>query len=217
MLGCDNTVTFCRTSAVKYPFGDGVSEMNAAEKIAATYLRLNGFLLLPHFTVFEGGYHGHVDLVGLRAAGSKEGGGELTFPTDDGFFAAIPRHVCERPRDTFLGLVAEVRTNKKRDEPEAYQVDYVRNFLGGVPVLQVTFFESDKQPSWPGGCLEIGNEYALRWIIERVRWMDKNHTGLTKSGSWPWSDDALAEFLVLYRYGAFGLSERGDAADRPRE
>lgn len=35
--------------------------MNMAEKIAATYLRLNGFLVLLQFTVFIDGEHGHVD------------------------------------------------------------------------------------------------------------------------------------------------------------
>ncbi len=79
--------------------------MNAAEKIAASYLRLNGFLLLPHFTVFEGGYHGHVDIVGLRAAGSKEVGGGLTFPTDDKLFAAIPKEIPRASaRGYLLGL-----------------------------------------------------------------------------------------------------------------
>ena len=154
--------------------------------------------------MFEGGYHGHVDLVGLRAAGSEEVGGELPFPTDEKLFDAVPRHICELPRNTFLGLVVEVRTNKNRDEPEANQVAYVRRFLGNVPVLKVAFLESDKQPAWTDGCMQVGNRYALSWIIKRVRWMDDNHHRLTKAGSWPWSDDALAEFLVLHRYGAFG-------------
>ena len=42
--------------------------MNTAEKIAVMYLRLNGFLLLPHFTVFDGNYQNHINLIGLRAA-----------------------------------------------------------------------------------------------------------------------------------------------------
>lgn len=124
--------------------------MNAAEKIAGAYLRLNGFLLLPQFTVFHSGYHGHVDWVGLRAAGSKEVGGNMTFPTDDEFFAAIPPGVCARPRDTLLGLVAEVRTNKRRDKPEANQVEYARNFLGGATVIEVAFAESNKPPCLAG-------------------------------------------------------------------
>jgi hypothetical protein len=41
--------------------------LNLAEKIARAYLRLNGFPQLPHFTVFSGGEHGHVDLIGIRA------------------------------------------------------------------------------------------------------------------------------------------------------
>lgn len=177
--------------------------MNFAEKIAGVYLRLNGFLLLPQFTVFEGGYHGHVDWVGLRAAGSREIGGNREFPTDDKFFAAIPSNICAHPRDSLLGLVAEVRTNKQRDEPQANQVKYVRTFLGGATVIEVAFSESNNPPACRDNCIEIGNNYALRWIFERIRWMDKNHHGLTKSGSWPWSEDAIAEFLVLNRYGAF--------------
>jgi hypothetical protein len=46
--------------------------MNGPEKIAAAYLRLNGFLLLPQFTIFDGQRHNHIDLVGVRCAASVE-------------------------------------------------------------------------------------------------------------------------------------------------
>lgn len=179
--------------------------MNLAEKIAAAYLRLNGFLLLPHFTVFDGVCHGHVDLVGLRAPGSKEESGGITFPVDDKFFGAIKANVCTNPRDSLLGVVAEVRTNRSVDEPKVEQQDYVTVFLGGASVVPVAFFESMAEPIWPDRCLKVGNVYALKWIIERIQFMDKNHRKLTKSGSWPWSDDALADLMVLHRYGAVGL------------
>jgi hypothetical protein len=143
--------------------------MNLAEKIAATYLRLNGFLLLPHFTVFGGGYHGHVDVLGLRAGGSKELAGVLTFPTDDKFFGAVPHRITESARDTSLGLVAEVRTNDSRDRPHPNQLDYVRAFLGNVPVVPVAFFESKTEPVWREECLEVGNAYAIRWIVQRIQ------------------------------------------------
>ena len=188
--------------------------MNTAEKIAGAYLRLNGFLLLPQFTVFLGGSHGHVDWVGLRAAGSKEVGVNMPFPTDDKFFEAIPKDICAEPRDTLLGLVAEVKTNDELDRPKADQVEYIRNFLGEATVIEVAFSESRNPPAWPNGCMEIGNGYALKWIIDRIRWMDENHDrGLTKLGSWTLSEDTLADFLVLHRYGAFKQAEPVAKAD----
>jgi hypothetical protein len=136
--------------------------MNAAEKIAPTYLRLNGFLLLPHFTVLAGGQHGHVDIVGLRAAGSAEVSRELTFPVDDKFFTVVAesKHY-EDPRNRFLGLVAEVRTNTKIVHPELADLDYVRTFLGRVPIVPVGFSDSAEAPIWSKGSVEIGNTYAV--------------------------------------------------------
>ena len=96
--------------------------MIATEKIAVTYLRLNGFLLLPQFTVFIGGDHGHVDLVGLRAKGSKEQAGQFVFPIDERFFKAIDRLISANPLEEFLGLVGEVKTNRQKDHPQKDQV-----------------------------------------------------------------------------------------------
>jgi len=61
--------------------------MNTAEKLACTYLRLNGFLLTPHFTIFSGENHTHIDIIGLRSKGSKEEVDNFTFPLDDDFFS----------------------------------------------------------------------------------------------------------------------------------
>ena len=180
--------------------------MNPAEKIAATYLRLNGFLLLPHFTMFGGGYHNHVDLLGLRAPHSIERTGYATFPTDDEFFKAIPGTICKQPREVLLGALAEARTNTTRDHPNEEQMEYVQFFLGDATIVPMAFSDSAHPPHWVGLCLEIGNRHAINWIIQRIRWMDNHHEGLTKTGSWPWSEDALADLLVLHKYGAFGRS-----------
>lgn len=173
--------------------------MNMAEKIAATYLRLNGFLLLPQFTVFIGGDHGHVDFVGLRARGSIEESAGLKFPIDHRFFAAIAGQVCANPLDEFLGLVGEVRTNRRIDFPKHQQVEYVRPFLGGVPIVPLAFFEGEIEPTWQDGCLKIGNGYTLAWIFERASWMNERLEQLTKTGSWNLSEDALSQILVLGR------------------
>jgi hypothetical protein len=154
--------------------------MNPAEKIAATYLRLNGFLLLPHFTVFEGRQHGHVDLVGLRAARSCEESRGVTFPLDESFFDAIGGVFGNDPRQIWLGLVAEVRTNNNIDRPEGAQIEYVRRFLGGVDIVPVAFSESVDPPQWSDGCVEIGNAHALLWIFKRIAFLNDNHERLSQ-------------------------------------
>jgi hypothetical protein len=185
--------------------------MNMAEKIAATYLRLNGFLLLPQFTVFIGGDHGHVDLVGLRAKGSKEESAGLAFPIDHSFFDSIDQGVCENPLNEFLGLVGEVKTNRQLDHPQREQVAYVRPFLGDVSIVPVAFSERNGEPTWANDCLEIGNTYALNWVFERASWMNEHLEALTKTGSWNLSEDALSEILVLGR--SLGRIRNRPAAD----
>lgn len=171
--------------------------MNMAEKIAATYLRLNGFLLLPQFTVFIEGEHGHVDLVGLRAKGSKEESAGLLFITDDEFFGAIDPAICSDPRNEFLGLVGEVKKNRQVDFPKAKQVDYVRPFLGQVPIVPVFFSAAGTSPrSTPEG-LHVGTRYALEWVFKRASWMNAHLKSWSKTGSWNLSEDALSEILVL--------------------
>lgn len=171
--------------------------MNMAEKIAATYLRLNGFLLLPQFTVFIGGEHGHVDFVGLRARNSREESDGVVFPIDTKLFAAIDGQVCATPLNEFLGLVGEVKTNRRIDFPKHEQVEYVRPFLGNVPIVLVAFSEGATEPTWQDRCLKIGNGYALEWIFERASWMNERLNTLTKTGSWNLSEDALSQILVL--------------------
>jgi hypothetical protein len=174
--------------------------MNTAEKIAYTYLRLNGFLLLPHFTVFGGGAHSHVDLIGLRAADSFERFGQLTFPMDDELFHHISEMIGE-PLRQHLGVVAEVRTNANRDIPNDEQVEYIRRFLGETPIIKLAFY--DGLPFYrEGDFICVGIRHTLRWIVGRIEWMEQRMpTNMTKTGSWNWSDEYLSDFLVLCRYG----------------
>jgi hypothetical protein len=173
--------------------------MNAAEKIAATYLRLNGFLLVPQFTVFEGDRHSHVDLVGIRAAGSREIVKGETLPTDGRLFTALEAGGIVHPRDTCLGLVAEVKTNDSVERPSDAHVAYVGPFLGDLPLVLSYFSESASKPQWVNGCLAMSTSYALWWIFQRVKWMDAEFQ-LTKSGSWTWSDDPLSDLLIVGSY-----------------
>lgn len=174
--------------------------MNIAEKIAYTYLRLNGFLLLPHFTVFGGRAHGHVDLVGLRAANSIERLRDYTFPVDEALFDAISELLVE-PRGHLLGIVAEVRENANRDVPNDEQVEYVSAFLGGASIIKIAFFDNEFSLYREDDLICIGIRRALQWIIERIEQMEQSLQGITKTGSWYLSDDHLSDVLVLWRYG----------------
>jgi hypothetical protein len=97
--------------------------MNLAEKIASAYLRLNGFLTIPHFNMFDGAQHNHVDIVGLRAANSRELVGQTIFPTDDLLFNELSDLFGRDARSITVGIVAEARTNADRDEPSNHHSD----------------------------------------------------------------------------------------------
>ena len=112
--------------------------MNSPEKIAGVYLRLNGFFLLPHFTLFDGDYHTHVDFLSLRAPGSVERCGGLTFPLDESLFNRIDSQV-ENCREQLLALVVEVKGNKKKQEPGDGHNDYIDQFIGNASRVKIHF------------------------------------------------------------------------------
>lgn len=175
--------------------------MNLAEKLAATYLRLNGFLLLPHFTVFTGRQHSHLDLVAMRAANSIERVGEFCLPVDDALFTALTDLRQSQAQTSFVGVAAEVRTNQDRDPPKAEHIAYIEQFLGGLPVSRLAFFEGTHAISRCGNVLDIGMRYAGLWIQSRIDQMDAQKLKLTKTGSWTWSESFLADLLTLRACG----------------
>jgi hypothetical protein len=173
--------------------------MNLAEKLAATYLRLNGFLLLPHFTVFTGQQHNHVDLIALRAANSVERVGANILATDDRLFDALTNMRGKNARSDLLGIVAEVRTNDRRNTPTEEHVEYVAQFLGGLPMSRLAFHEAERGIYCNGREVDIGIHYAGTWIQNRIDSMEGQR--LTKEGSWNWSESFLSDFLVLRKAG----------------
>lgn len=174
--------------------------MNTAEKIAATYLRLNGFMLLPHFTIFGGETHCHVDFIGLRAANSVEIVGNRALPIDEDFFRTVA-YMLPSPRKKYLGAVAEVRTNKDSVSIRADRIKYIRSFFGKTRIASIRFYETDTGPRLEDKDICIGVPYALHWIVNRINWMKEHLPGLTKDGSWTWSEESLSDFLVIYKYG----------------
>jgi hypothetical protein len=176
--------------------------VNTAEKIAASYLRLNGFLLLPQFTIFTGEQHNHIDVVALRPSNGIERVGGLSLVLDQKLFEVIS-DLCETDaKELSVGLAAEVKTNNVVEFPPDDHIEYVRNVLGpSTAVLSMCFTDRAISVERNHGKIIAGIRHALGWILERFEWMAENEGKLTKVGSWNWSDEFLADLLVLKSYG----------------
>ncbi|MDD2708126.1 MAG: hypothetical protein PHV34_08965 [Verrucomicrobiae bacterium] len=174
--------------------------MNLAEKLAACYLRLNGFLLLPHFTVFGGERHNHVDLVGLRARNSKESIGNFPFPTDDRLFKEFDQLCGGSSRSKTFGVIGEVKSNEESDVISREHFDYIRRFLGEFPIYRIVFRDSEDAIVRKDDAIEVGLRAAGCWILECIHKMD-NILKLTKTGSWTLSESFLSDILLLRKYG----------------
>ena len=102
--------------------------MNSPEKLVGTYLRLNGFFLLPQFTIFSLGHHTHVDFLAFHPQNAEEivrniNGDSVPLPVDDDLFNKIEEILSISPFSVHLGAVVEVKGNREieipSDDPEA--------------------------------------------------------------------------------------------------
>jgi hypothetical protein len=176
--------------------------MNSPEKIAGMYLRLNGFFLLPQFTLFDGDHHTHVDFLALRAPGSIESCRRLKFETDDSLFNHIDSQLeLENSRKRLLALVVEVKGNKKKQKPGNGHYDYIDRFIGNAKRIKIHFRDHGQNTSISNDVIEVPLRYALRWIIDRIDWIDDNQEGLAKHSSWTWSESSLSDIIYLKRLG----------------
>jgi|CZKV01.1.fsa_nt_gi hypothetical protein len=176
--------------------------MNTAEKLAATYLRLNGFLLLPHFTVFDGEHHNHIDLIGYRLANSKElvHGEELL--RDTKLFEKLTEMIEMDSNASSIGIIVEVRSNENRDKISDGHINYVRNFLGGIQLERITFCCANTSFLCDQNGLRIDLKHSFDWIQERINWMEARKDHLSKMGSWTLSEEFLSDLLSLRRIDA---------------
>ena len=45
--------------------------------------------------------------------------------------------------------------------------------------------------------IEVPLKHALKWIIERIEFIDENKAKLSKVGSWSWSEMSLSDILYI--------------------
>lgn len=169
--------------------------MNAPEKIAATYLRLNGFFLMPNFTVFSGAQHADVDLLGVRAPDSHEQVGYLRFPVDEAFIGKLG------DTNIWHAVITQVKGNETLSFPPDTHKQYVKPLVGSAKVTCVAFSDDDAGPSDSTLGISVGFVHAVRWIWQRFDFMDNERLRLTKDGSWTWSEPYLSDLLRLRHYG----------------
>ncbi|HYV38456.1 MAG TPA: hypothetical protein VE988_22420 [Gemmataceae bacterium] len=185
--------------------------MNPAESISGLYLRLNGFFLLPEFTVFRGGSHQHIDLLGLR----PKSGTEVAFnkdeelvdlPIDTLLFDSINHVTNNKSTEILLGAVAEVKANQTLEEPSP-NFHWVTPFFGAVDAIvrinftdkfTDVFVDSDTQ----GNFVVVGMRHALVWIRGRIKTM-QTLLKLNKGESWTLSEGYLANILLLMKYDGY--------------
>jgi len=174
--------------------------MNYPEKIAGAYLRLNGFFLLPHFTLFDGASHTHVDFLVLRPPKGREKVNNTELPLDEELFIKIDELCKKKSKDLLLGGVVEVRGNEDKDIPEESHLTYARHFLGPTTeVVSFSFFRNDRDIEIEEHTITIPVAHVLKWVKKRIVWMDQHANSLTKSGSWPWSEGVLSDLLYQHQ------------------
>ena len=175
--------------------------MNAPEKIAATYLRLNGFLLLPHFTIFTDRHHNHVDLIGYRPRNSEECVSDVPLKRDDDFSNKIEELQNDDTKTLPTGIIVQVRGNTTYPKFHDNHEEYVERFLGIKPVRII--FRRQKKSIFikeenENRSVCVGLKHSFGWIQERIGEMHSYHS---KTGSWTLSEEFLADLLLIRRIG----------------
>ena len=177
--------------------------METTEKIAFLYLRFNGFFLMPHFTVFGVEKGKHVDVLGIRPAGSEEKVGRNLLSRDEEFINKLGGHAED------IILWAEVGTGSRRDLfPERKEAYCVRIF-GGKDQLKKVYFDFNRQEedlAYENGIVIVPAGRCRKIILERFYQMESEPiktklNEMTKTGSWNWSDEFLADLLYLRKIG----------------
>jgi len=178
--------------------------METTEKIAFLYLRFNGFFLMPHFTVFGLEKEKHVDVLGFRPAGSEETIGDISLCIDKEFIGELGD-----PENDIL-LWAEVGTGYVKDLFHPKKEVYVKKIFGTRENLKKIYFNFDKKEVETivneGDKIEVSAGRCRKFILERFSQMESDEignllSGMTKTGSWRWSEEFLADLLCLRKMG----------------
>jgi hypothetical protein len=177
--------------------------METTEKIAFLYLRFNGFFLMSHFTVLGVENERHADVLGIRPAGSREEVDQIPLCIDDEFIDKLGG-----PKND-IALWAEVGTGYNRDLFHLAKEKYIRKIFGTKHALRKAYFNFGKKEETivsNGDKIEVAAGRCRKIILERFAQMESEKmrnllSQMTKTGSWRWSEEFLADLLCLRKTG----------------
>jgi hypothetical protein len=174
--------------------------MNTPEKLAALYLRLNGFFLLPRFTVFAGGQHTDIDILGLRSVGACEQVESYRFPQD----ASLIDPIRELPLVMAIGQVKGGVSSAIYTASS--HIQYAHRLAPTASPVSFAFHEGPSSLAWdssqPIRTVSISLLYVNSWIRQRVIDTNRDLPRFLKDGSWSWSEPFLSDYLYLTRIAA---------------
>lgn len=191
--------------------------MEPSEKIVNVYLRLNGFFIIPKFSVLVERAT-HVDILGMRIGNSEERVGKnvnsIPLRIDDDFLKLLGIS-----KNDDVGLVVEVKGGEEEhgEIPEKNFV-YVIPFFGRIDPFRVVFEKAaeklEKKVNNGAVHFVIPLSHCLNFINQRFEEMEeiehqiREHGDITKYGSWYLSEEFLSELIYLKSLGFFGNNQK---------
>ena len=178
--------------------------MNTPEKIAQSYLRLNGFFTIPHFTILkENG--GHIDLLAVRLGGCIEKVGvdsnQRSLSIDDDLLSKLGVN-----EDETIGLIIEIKGGKNDSaRVDELQFTYAKLFFGNINIIKKVGFENrtSLEILTRNDHIIITLKYCMRFIKSRFRQLKsikqefRGRRLLSKEGSWTLWEDFLSDLIYL--------------------
>jgi len=179
--------------------------LNSPEKIVSLYLRLNGFFLMQHFTVFFTKRARHTDVLAVRLSNAEERIGDSILEKDTRFLNELGSPAVD------ICLVAEIKGSRHRelDQEAIDQVrrisEYAGHMFGTTSRIRKVLFRTQTSCIFTSnGVTQISIQHCVKWILDRLadaqRLANRAET-YSKLGSWAWSEDFLSDLLYLARAG----------------
>jgi hypothetical protein len=193
--------------------------LNPPEKIAALYLRLNHFFLLPHFTLLALNESGsqtpeHSDFLALRMPGAHESIGRNNVLTDDRLLDHLDRN------RGLIRIVAEVKGGAGLGSSEKNlrshfedTLNYARGIFGiedtGIDgTKKLLFRKQDECFSTMDDIRCVSLRHCLFWIYQRLENTQAlTESGRSKGGTWTWSEESLAELLYNFDLSVYEIRD----------
>jgi hypothetical protein len=160
---------------------------------------------MPHFTTLGEEDYRHTDILAVRLPGSVERVGDVALEVDDSFFKLLGK-----TEDEVIPLVAEVKGGRDQSDDRRKKIlEYLLPMFGkcGSDFAVVRFVRNPRSVD-----LEDLREYPLgecvKFILKRLestQTITNEAGGLTKFGSWAWSEDFLSDLLYMRNLGILNL------------